>query len=112
MTADTKNRVWEGIPLWLFVGRVDDDFKHNPNEPGAFNDDLADAGYEVVVSAADGYSKSFTSAEVKRNDNMIIAFMVDGVPLPEDQWPLRLVGPDLTKGQMVGQIICIEVVFP
>jgi DMSO/TMAO reductase YedYZ molybdopterin-dependent catalytic subunit len=110
--TDDEGRVWEGIPLWLFVGRVDDDFKHNPNETGAFNDDLADTGYDVVVTAADGYSKTFTSAEVKRNDNMIISFIRDGEPLPENQWPLRLVGPDLTKGQMVGQITCIEVVFP
>jgi DMSO/TMAO reductase YedYZ molybdopterin-dependent catalytic subunit len=110
--TDDEGREWEGIPLWLFVGRVDDDFKHNENEPGAFNDDLADAGYEVVVTAADGYSKTFSSELVKRNDNMIIAFMRDGGPLPENQYPLRLVGPDLTKGEMVGQVACIEIVFP
>jgi DMSO/TMAO reductase YedYZ molybdopterin-dependent catalytic subunit len=110
--TDDDGREWQGIPLWLFVGRVDDDFKHNQNEPGAFNDALADSGYEVIVSAADGYSKTFTSQLVKRNDNMIIAFMRDGSPLPENQYPLRLVGPDLTKGEMVGQVACIEVVFP
>ena len=43
---------------------------------------------------------------------MIIAFMRDGSPLPENQYPLRLVGPELTKGEMVGQIVCIEIVFP
>ena len=110
--TDDDGRVWQGIPLWLFVGRVDDDFNHNPNEQGAFNDDLADAGYEVIVSAADGYSKTFTIELVKRNDNMIIAFMRDGEPLPENQYPLRLVGPELTKGEMVGQVSCIEVVLP
>jgi DMSO/TMAO reductase YedYZ molybdopterin-dependent catalytic subunit len=110
--TDDDGRVWQGIPLWLFVGRVDDDFNHNPNEPGAFNDDLADSGYEVIVSAADGYSKTFSSELVKRNNNMIIAFMRDGEPLPENQYPLRLVGPELTKGEMVGQVACIEVVLP
>lgn len=110
--TDDDGREWQGIPLWLFVGRVDDDFKHNQNEPGAFNDDLADSGYEVIVSAADGYSKTFTSELVKRNNDMIIAFMRDGSPLPENQYPLRLVGPELTKGEMVGQIVCIEIVFP
>jgi DMSO/TMAO reductase YedYZ molybdopterin-dependent catalytic subunit len=109
--TDADGRVWQGIPLWLFVGRVDDDNKHD-SMPGAFNDELADKGYSVVVSAADGYSKEFSSATVKRNDNMIIAFMCDGEPLPENQYPLRLVGPDLTKGEMVGQVACIEVVFP
>ena len=82
------------------------------NEPGAFNDDLAGSGYEVIVTAADGYSKTFTSELVKRNNNMIIAFMRDGSPLPENQYPLRLVGPDLTKGEMVGQLVSIEVVLP
>jgi DMSO/TMAO reductase YedYZ molybdopterin-dependent catalytic subunit len=43
---------------------------------------------------------------------MIIAFMRDGSPLPENQYPLRLVGPELTKGEMVGQIVCIEIVLP
>ncbi len=104
--------LWEGIPLWLFAGRVDDDFKHNPNEPGAFNDAVADAGYEVEVIAADGFSKTFTSEEVKRNDNMIIASLCDGEPLAEDYWPLRLVGPELSKGQMVSQIIEIKLIFP
>jgi DMSO/TMAO reductase YedYZ molybdopterin-dependent catalytic subunit len=83
--TDDQGRVWEGIPLWLLAGRVDDDFKHNPNQPGAFNDDVADAGYEIQVIAGDGYSQSFTSAEVKRNDNFIIAFLRDGEPLPENQ---------------------------
>lgn len=110
--TDDEGHVWEGIPLWLFVGRVDDDFKHNPNESGAFNDDAADAGYDVEVIAVDGYSKTFTSIEVKRNDNMIIASICDGEPLDEESSPLRLVGPDLTKGQMVSQIIEIKVIFP
>jgi len=110
--TDDEGHAWEGIPLWLFVGRVDDDFKHNPNQPGAFSDALADAGYEVQVIAADGYSKTFTSAEVKRNDDMIVAFRCDGKPIEEDRWPLRLVGPNLTKGQMVSQITEIKVVFP
>jgi len=30
--TDDDGREWQGIPLWLFVGRVDDDFKHNQNE--------------------------------------------------------------------------------
>jgi DMSO/TMAO reductase YedYZ molybdopterin-dependent catalytic subunit len=107
--TDDDGHTWEGVPLWLLVGRVDDEISH---EGAAFNDELADAGYEVQVIAADGYSQSFTSAEVKRNDGMIVAYKYDGDSVPEKNWPLKLVGPGLTNKQMVSQIVEIKVIFP
>jgi len=107
--VDDKGRKWKGIPLWLLVGKVDDDVKHGE---GAFSDELADKGYEVKVIAGDGYSCTFSSADVKRNDNIIVAYKMNGEPLPEKYWPLRIVGPDLTGEQRVGQVVKIEVVFP
>ena len=98
---------WSGLPLWLLVGWVDDDVQHGP---GAFNAALATDGYDVKVIATDGYSKTFASADVARNDDMIIANMLNGLPLPEDKYPLKLVGPDLTSGQKVSQIATIELV--
>jgi DMSO/TMAO reductase YedYZ molybdopterin-dependent catalytic subunit len=106
--TDDQNRVWEGIPLWYLVGRVDDTDTHKGD---AFNDAKADAGYEVQLVAADGFTLSLTSAEVKRNDALIVAYKRDGAPLPENQWPLRLVGATLQKSQMVGQIVSIKLVF-
>jgi DMSO/TMAO reductase YedYZ molybdopterin-dependent catalytic subunit len=108
--TDDQKRVWDGIPLWLLVGRVDDANSHS-NETKAFNDATADAGYEVQVVAADGYSQTFTSSDIKRNNNVIVSFRRDGGPLPENQWPLRLVGPNMSSKQMVGQITSIRVVF-
>ncbi|MDY6911182.1 MAG: molybdopterin-dependent oxidoreductase [Chloroflexota bacterium] len=96
---------WSGMPLWLLCGWVDDGETHGP---GAFNDDLAAAGYDITVIAADGYSKTFTSADVARNNDMIVANELNGAPLPADKYPLKLVGPDLTGGQKVGQITKIE----
>ncbi len=107
--TDDQNRVWEGIPLWYLVGRVDDTDTHKGD---AFNDAAADAGYEIQLIAADGFTLKLTSAEVKRNDALIIAFKRDGNPLPENQWPLRLVGATLEKSQMIGQISTIKLVFP
>jgi DMSO/TMAO reductase YedYZ molybdopterin-dependent catalytic subunit len=107
--TDGQGRPWEGIPLWLLVGRVDDD---NTHEEGAFNDELADKGYEVHLIAADGYTVTFTGAEVKRNDNLIVAYAMDGEPIAEKNWPLRLVGDGLEKQQMIGQIAEIKIVFP
>jgi hypothetical protein len=99
--------VWEGIPLWRFVGFVDDDVQHGE---GAFNDGYAVAGYDVTVIASDGYSRTFASADVARNDNMIIANTANGTELPEDYYPLRLVGPDLTSGQKISMIQEIQLI--
>ena len=107
--TDSDNKKWTGVPLWRFVGSVDDSIVHDKGL--AFNDDLAAAGYTVKITAADGFSKSFASADVKRNDNWIVAYQIDGAALPAEQFPLRLVGTGLTKGQMVSQINTIELVF-
>jgi len=107
--TDDQGQVWTGMPLWLLVGRVDDSIKH---EGPAFNDALADAGYTVDVVASDGYTATFDSKRIKRNDNIIVAHLVSGNPLPDKYFPLRLVGSDLTKKEMVGQIATIAVHVP
>lgn len=106
--TDEKAQEWQGIPLWLLVGRVDDDVKH---DDGAYNDDLADKGYTVEVVASDGYSVTFDSARVKRNDQLMVAFLVNGNPLTEKDFPLKLVGSDVQKKEGVGAIAKIIVHF-
>jgi hypothetical protein len=97
--------VWTGIPLWRLVGYVDDDVQHGE---GAFNDKYSAAGYDVKISASDGYSKTFASATVARNDNIIVANTMNNTELPSKYYPLRLVGPSLTSGQKVGMITEIQ----
>jgi len=104
--TDDKAQEWVGVPLWLFVGSVDDAIEH---EGPAFNDALADAGYNVDVIAADGYTVTFDAARVKRNNNIIVAYKVNDNPLPDQYFPLRLVGPDLQKSEMAGAIAEIKV---
>jgi hypothetical protein len=101
------SNTWSGIPLWRLVGFVDDAVQHGA---GAFNDGLAAVGYDVKVVASDGYSRTFASADVRRNDNMIIANTLNGTELPDNYYPLRLVGPGLTGGQKVAMIVQIELV--
>jgi hypothetical protein len=101
------SNTWSGIPLWRLVGFVDDEVQHGA---GAFNDGLAAVGYDVKVVASDGYSRTFASADVRRNDNMIIANTLNGMELPDNYYPLRLVGPGLTGGQKVSMIVEIELV--
>lgn len=103
---DDKAQTWTGIPLWLLVGRVDDDIKHDDD---AFNDEAADKGYSVEVVAGDGYSVTFDSAKIKRNDDLIVAYLVNGNPLVEKDFPLRLVGSDVGKKESVGGIAKIIV---
>lgn len=107
--TDDKGRIWIGIPLWLLVGRVDDE---NVHEDDSFNDGLAEAGYDVNVIAADGYSITLDSATVARNDDIIVAYLLDDQPLLEKHWPLRLVGPGLESSNWVGGIATIELVLP
>ncbi len=107
--TDDKNQVWTGIPLWYLLGRVDDDNKHGDN---AYREDLALTGYTVDVVAADGYTVTLDSALTNRNNNIIVAYLVNGNPLTTDDFPLRLVGSDLTKKEMVGTIAKIMINFP
>lgn len=99
--TDPDGRVWTGIPFYYLLGRVDDDNKH---ESAAFNYDLAKAGYQVDVIAADGYKITFDSTRLSRNKMILLAYLVDDQPLEEKDFPLRLVGEALDKGEMVGAV--------
>ena len=104
--TDDSNRNWRGIPLWLLVGVVDDDV--NEEATHYFNDALADQGYNVTVIASDGYSKTFSSAFVKRNDNIILVNELNGTALPETDWPLKFTGSGLAKNENVKQVVEIQ----
>jgi hypothetical protein len=83
--TDEKAQEWKGISLWLLVGRVDDEIRH---EGPAFNDELAKEGYTVDFVATDGYTVSFDAARINRNDNIIVAMSVNDNPLPDKYFPL------------------------
>ena len=74
--TDSKGRVWEGMPLWLFAGFVDDDDQHSND---AFNEELAVAGYYVVITAADGNSVTIDSKDIIRNSDYIVANTLNGL---------------------------------
>lgn len=105
---DSEGNTWSGVPLWLLVGYVDDEVKH---EKGSFNEELAKEGYTVEVTATDDYSRTFKSSRVMKNNNMIVANKMNGEVLPEEDWPLRLVGPDLKGYEMVSKIAEISLIF-
>jgi DMSO/TMAO reductase YedYZ molybdopterin-dependent catalytic subunit len=108
--TDTKAQEWTGTPLWIMVGRVDDEFKHG-SDVQPYNRALADAGYTVEVVAADGYSVTFDSKRIKEDNTIIVANKVNGNMLAEGDSPLRLVGPGLTGKESIGAIVKIILHF-
>jgi DMSO/TMAO reductase YedYZ molybdopterin-dependent catalytic subunit len=87
--TDANGDKWTGVPLYLSVGRVDDE---NAHEGPAYNRELAKAGYEVEIVKADGSSVKVSSETMFYNKNLIVAYKLNDEALPEEYWPLRLVG--------------------
>jgi DMSO/TMAO reductase YedYZ molybdopterin-dependent catalytic subunit len=106
--TDDKAQVWTGVPLWLLMGYADDEVKH---QGPAFNEALAKAGYKVDVVAKDGFIASLDSAPLARQNEVLVASLVNDNPLPEGYFPLRLVGSSLKKKEMVGAISKIVLEF-
>ena len=107
--VDGDGGIWTGIPLWLLVGRIDDTITHTAS---AYSRELADAGaYTVQIIAEDGYTVELNSSFVKLNENIVLANELDGAALPDKYWPLRLVGDDLSSGQMIRNVAEIKLVF-
>lgn len=101
---DTVNgNLWSGVALWRLVALVDD------GDQSTFSDAMAAAGYNVRLIGADGYSYTFPSQDIARNDNFILANELNDVPLPPDKYPLKLVNPDFeVGGPSVSQVVRIE----
>jgi DMSO/TMAO reductase YedYZ molybdopterin-dependent catalytic subunit len=98
--------VWSGVPLYYLAGRVDGG---NIHEDRAYNDIFAKAGYVLELFAADGYNVSIPSDQTIFNRDVLLASTVNGEPLDEKNFPLRLVGEGLEKGEMVGQVAQIVI---
>jgi len=110
--TDSSDNTWTGMPLWLLVGRVDDGNVHETTSSvRAFNDTLALQGYTVKVTNSQGYSREFNSSRVMRSGNIILASGLNGAPLPEPYWPLRLVGSALSSDEMLINIVEIQIIF-
>jgi DMSO/TMAO reductase YedYZ molybdopterin-dependent catalytic subunit len=108
--TDDKAQEWVGVPLYILVGGVDDENKHEGT--AAYNTDLVRAGYTVDVIASDGYTVSFDALRLLGNKNILLAYKVNDNPLAEKYFPLRLVGSDLEKNEMAGMITELKLNLP
>lgn len=104
--VDADGKRWEGVPLYLVCGLVDDSKKH---DAGAYNARLAKKGYDIVIETNDGKVVTIDSRKIAGNSSILLSSKVDGGELPDEYFPLRLVGPGLTKAQMPGGIARIVV---
>jgi len=105
-TEDLVDHTYAGIPLWVLLSCVDgEDLYHYQ-----FNETLAATGYTVVLTASDGYTVTLSSEDIAYNNSLVIAFMLDGDPLPVDEYPLRLVSEWLSGSQKISCIVSIELV--
>jgi DMSO/TMAO reductase YedYZ molybdopterin-dependent catalytic subunit len=106
--TDDEGQVWTGVPLYLLAGRVDDETTH---DGPAYNRDLANAGYMIELTAADGYTTTIASTDTYYNREILVANLVDGSPLPDRYFPLRLVGEGLEGSQRIGSLVEIRLIM-
>jgi DMSO/TMAO reductase YedYZ molybdopterin-dependent catalytic subunit len=104
--VDAAGRRWEGVPLYLVAGLVDDSKKHGR---GAYDAALARKGYDIVIESTTGKVVTIDSRDVAGKQDIVLAGKVGGGELPDEYFPLRLVGPGLSEAQMPGGIARIVV---
>jgi DMSO/TMAO reductase YedYZ molybdopterin-dependent catalytic subunit len=104
--VDAAGTRWEGIPLYLVAGMIDDKKRHGA---GAYDAAAARAGYDIVIETATGKVVTIDSRDITGKQDVVLAGKVDGGELPDEYFPLRLVGPGLSEAQMPGGIARIVV---
>ncbi|MDD5219475.1 MAG: hypothetical protein PHV11_02760 [Candidatus Bipolaricaulis sp.] len=85
VTATTKgvSATYTGLPLWRFVAYIDDEvfpavedgIHYNDTD---FNDALLAMGYNVVLTASDGYTQTVPLSLIAHDERFIVAFKKDG----------------------------------
>jgi len=104
--VDAAGKRWEGIPLYLVAGMIDDKKRHGA---GAYDAALARKGYDIVIETATGEVVTIDSRDIAGKQDVVLAGKLDGGELPEELFPLRLAGPGLSEAQMPGGIARIVV---
>ncbi len=104
--VDQQDRRWEGVPLYLVCGLVDGGRRH---DAGAYRAGLARRGYDIQFETAGGEGVTIDSRDIAGRTDVLLSSKVDGGELPDEYFPLRLVGPGLSEEQMAGGIVRIVV---
>ena len=107
--TDTRDRTWEGMPLWFFAGFVDDADQHSPY---AFNQTLADKGYLIRITGTDGYNATIPSRLISRNSSYLLANSLNGTHISEsdENWPLRFTGAGVSGSMTVKGVTSVVLI--
>ena len=106
---DPDGSRWDGVPLWLVVGMVDDANKHGKR---AFNAKLAQRGYSIEILTQGGATVRLDAHWLLRHKDVLLSGKLNGGDLPAADFPLRLVGPGLPQNDSVGGILKIVLRLP
>jgi hypothetical protein len=104
--SDAQGHLWSGMSLWLLVAYVDDN--HPMSVPNAA---LWKQGFTIQIISSDGSVAEYTSDQIDKNDNIIVAYQIDGKSLPSAQWPLALVGSAVDQQHQAAAITEIKLVL-
>jgi DMSO/TMAO reductase YedYZ molybdopterin-dependent catalytic subunit len=89
-----SNALWRGVPLKLLLERAE----------------MAPKAERLAFHAADGYIDSFP-AQYALRDNVLVAYLMNGEPLPHDHgFPARIIVPGLYGMENVKWLTRIETV--
>ena len=101
-TVKLNGHKYQGLPLYLVVGKVDDN--KAMNNSGDFNVGLATKGYWIDVRNSKHKVSIRSKLIAGRTRKIILAWRLDGKELTGPNAPLWLVGPKLTKTQRLSGI--------
>ncbi len=101
--TDSNGNVWTGTALWRWVSWY--------NYNGGISNETLDKGYQVRIISGDGYNVTLDDSRVKMNDNIIVGVYLNGGILSDPYWPLTIVGSNVTSGEMVKNIVQIQIVL-
>ncbi len=106
-SEDGRIITYEGMPLWVALSIIDGG--ENETNHYNFNDELAQKGYNVKIFSSEGTQLTLTSNTTSRNNSLILAHVRNNLPLPEDEFPVRLISPDLPKEKWISKITAISI---
>ena len=104
--VDAAGKRWEGVPLYLVAGLVDDEQEARRRR---LRRAARAQGLRHRHRDDRRRGRDHRLARHRRQDSVVLSAKVDGGELPDEYFPLRLVGPGLSDAQMPGGIARIVV---
>ena len=110
---EEEDNTWTGLPLWYLVAMVDD---LESEGEYTLNEELADRGYTVKLTAGDEWETYLKSHDVAHDNGYVVMNQLNGEPLPKytprgkPSWPLHLRGTQVVSPNNIGNITTIELI--